>query len=80
VRRSTPPVNDAERWAQRTAPLLAREMRKRPISPRGPYLMSTVGLLGLYVWAISGDWLGAACLVFVAWLLLSVVAWEARHS
>jgi len=32
------------------------------------------------VWAMSGDWLGAACLVFVAWLLLSVVAWEARHS
>jgi len=50
------------------------------VSPRGPYLMSTVGLLGLYVWAATGDWLGAACLVFVAWLLLSVVAWEARHS
>ena len=49
------------------------------MNPRGPYVMSCIGILGLYVWAMSGDWMGAACLMFVAWLAVSLVAWEARH-
>lgn len=45
---------------------------------RGPYFASCIGLAGLGAWVLTGDTLGVLALMFVLWLALTIMGWEAR--
>ena len=49
------------------------------MNARSPYLLACLGLAGLCAVAMSGDVLPMLAVVFLVWLVLSIVGWEAAH-